>query len=184
MLSFGDGSQLNNCRPCLCIVLSMWLPGSSPFIPENKGTTLLSLRCLPPRCTLPVREAVLLQGEGTSSGLAFRKLPWGNGAGLHSPAAHTLGEVSLCVETCSYLSSRKPQQEAGKWREPPPEYRFPHPTPLHLWPKDGPVPTQQWDRKDSSSSTLYQKSFLWTLLLHAYILQRISFMPVHCFNNN
>lgn len=50
MLSFGDGSQLNNCRPCLRIVLFMWLPGSSPFIPENKGTALLSLRCLPPRC--------------------------------------------------------------------------------------------------------------------------------------
>lgn len=88
----------------------MWLPGSSPFIPENKGTTLLSLRCLPPRCMLPVLEAVLLQGEGTSPGLAFRKLPWGNGAGLHSPAAHTLGEVWKHAPTCPAENPSRKQE--------------------------------------------------------------------------
>lgn len=82
---------------------------------------------------MPVQEAVLLlHGEGSSAGLALGKLPWGDGAGLPSPAARAFGEVRLCVKTCSYLSCRKSQQEAGKRREPPLEYRFPHPTLFHL----------------------------------------------------
>jgi len=70
--------------------------------------------------------------RGASAGLALGKLPWGDGAGLHSPEACMLGEVILHVEMCSYLSHRKSQQEAGKRREPPPKYRFPHPTLFHL----------------------------------------------------
>lgn len=110
MLSFGEGSQLSNCRPCLCIVLFVWLPGSSLFTPEPLCSHWAG--CCWDAC-LPVQEAAAAAWREGLAGLPLGQLPLGNGAGLHSPAACMLREASLNVETCTYLSHRKSQHKNG-----------------------------------------------------------------------
>lgn len=81
--------------------------------PFCSQTTVLSLWCLLLHACLCkcLLLLLLLHGERALAGLLLGQLPLGSGAVLHSPAACMLREVSLNLETCTYLSNRKSQQE-------------------------------------------------------------------------
>lgn len=120
MLSFGDGSQLNSCRSCFHIVLFMWLPGSSPFIPENEWTALLSLQCLPSRCmpacargcAAAAAAAAAQRGVLGRAGFGEAPLAWRSRSALPSspPAQRSqpaCGNVLLLVPQKIPAGSRK-----------------------------------------------------------------------------